>query len=179
MDAGPPTLAGLAHDGVGASVQAILASLDARPVCTGVTWGKAHKREPKRRRPAKEIYKSRDRVRTRGAHDEAPQPPEAFERLALRALLSSLITHSSRPRHGPRNHPRRHPRKGHRPRQPLRGPSGVLVVHAPVLHVRVPVVLGLRREVPTVLLIRVVRSDRARRRPVPPRPPIAARTRAP
>ena len=80
MDAGPPALAGLAHDGVGASVQAIFASLDARPVRTGVTWGKAQ--EPKGVGPRRRVYKSRDRVRTRVAYDGAPQPPEAFERLA-------------------------------------------------------------------------------------------------
>ena len=80
MDAGPPALAGLAHDGVGASVQAIFASLDDRPVRTGVTWGKAQ--EPKGVGPRRRVYKSRDRARTRGAYDGAPQPPEAFERLA-------------------------------------------------------------------------------------------------
>ena len=61
-------------------LQAIFASLDDRPVRTGVTWGKAQ--EPKGVGPRRRVYKSRDRVRTRGAYDGAPQPPEAFERLA-------------------------------------------------------------------------------------------------
>jgi len=58
VDAGPPTLAGLAHDGVGASVQAILASLDARPVCTGVTCGeKPTSESPKGVGPRKRFTK--------------------------------------------------------------------------------------------------------------------------
>ncbi len=78
MDAGPPALADLAHDGVGASVQAIFASLDARPVRTGVTWEKprSQKASAREREFTKVAIGSEHRAHTT-EHRSRPRPSNA------------------------------------------------------------------------------------------------------